>query len=215
MLENVGNFHHLPTFSIMTTQAERAIKLLEQTSLIRAGALNRQGVTAATLTRLVRSGVLLRVARGVYALPGSDISEHVTLAEASQRVPKGIVCLLSALRFHELTTQLPHEVWLAIPVKARAPSADSPPLRVVRFSGAALTEGIEEHEVDGVTVRITSPSRTVVDCFRFRNKIGLDIAVESLRDLRRTRDGSLEELWRLAGVLRASNVIRPYVEATS
>ena len=134
-----------------------------------------------SLTRAVRRGQLERVGRGLYGLPGREVSAHGSLAEVARRVPKGVVCLLSALRFHGLTTQAPFEVWLAIENKSLAPKLDFPPLRIVRFSGAALTEGVEEQVVDGVTIRITCVAKTVADCFKYRNKIGLDVALETLR----------------------------------
>ena len=127
-------------------------------------------------------------------MPDRSVSEHGTLAEAARKHPQAIVCLLSALQVHDLTTQLPFEVWLAIPNKARAPKMDYPPLRIVRFSGTALTDGIEEHPIDGVTVRVTNVARTVADCFKFRNKIGLDVAMEALREAWRARRVSMDEL---------------------
>jgi predicted transcriptional regulator of viral defense system len=128
-------------------------------------------------------------------------------------VPHGVVCLLSALRFHRLTTQAPFEVWLAIDRKARRPRVKHPPLRVVRFSGPALTEGVEEHTLEGVPVRVTTPARTVVDCFAYRNKVGLDVALEALRDCRRQRKATMDELHRAARVRRMANVMRPYLES--
>ena len=164
------------------------------------------------LTRLCRSGHLRRAGRGLYVLPNADTTEHHALAEACKRIPRGIICLLSALRFHGLTTQAPFEVWIAIDVKSRKPQVDSMPLRVHRFSGAAMTSGVEEHDVEGVTVRVTSPAKTVADCFKYRNKIGLDVAVEALKDYRRARK-SVDDLWRAAVVCRVTSVIRPYLEA--
>jgi predicted transcriptional regulator of viral defense system len=128
-------------------------------------------------------------------------------------VPRGIICLLTALRFHAIGTQHPREVWLAVDRRAGVPRLDIAPIRVVRVSGAALTAGIDEHEVEGVTVRVTSPARTVVDCFRFRSKIGVDVAVEALRDYRRLRKGTVDDLWRRADKLRMTRVMRPYWDA--
>lgn len=138
---------------------------------------------------------------------------NLTMAEASKRVPHGVVCLLSALRFHELTTQSPFEVWLAIGEKARLPKLDYPPLRTVRFSGDALAFGIEEHKAEGVDVRVYSPAKTVADCFKYRNKIGLDVAIEALRDCLRQRKATMDELWNAAKVCRMSKVMRPYLES--
>jgi predicted transcriptional regulator of viral defense system len=124
-----------------------------------------------------------------------------------------VVCLLSALQFHGLTTQSPFEVWVAIANKARAPKMEYPPLRIVRFSGAALTEGVEKHRVDGVTVRVTSVAKTVADCFKYRNKIGLDVALEALREAWNAKRVSIDDLWHYAQVCRVANVMRPYLEA--
>ena len=137
------------------------------------------------------------------------------LAEVAQKHPQSIVCLLSALRVHELTTQAPFEVWIAISNKARAPKMDYPPLRIVRFSGAALTEGIERKTIDGVEIRVTDVARTVVDCFKFRNKIGLDVALEALREAWRDKRVSMDDLWRYAKLYRVDKVMRPYMESLS
>ena len=131
----------------------------------------------------------------------------------ARKHPQAIICLLSALRFHDLTTQSPFEVWLAIPNKARSPKMDYPPLRIMRFSGAALTHGVEDHVVDGVSVRVTSVARTVADCFKFRNKIGLDVALEALQEAWRAKRVSMDELWRYATLCRVTNVMRPYMES--
>jgi len=171
------------------------------------------GLHPEQVRRLIRQGRLTRLARGLYTTASAVPTEHHTLAEVAKRVPKGIVCLLTALRFHSIGTQHPREVWLAVDRRAGVPRIDVAPIRVVRLSGAALTAGIDEHDVEGVTVRITSPARTVVDCFKFRNKIGVDVAVEALRDYRRLRKGTVDDLWRQADQLRMTRVIRPYWDA--
>jgi predicted transcriptional regulator of viral defense system len=136
----------------------------------------------------------------------------MSLAAVAKKCPKAVVCLLSALRFHDLTTQSPGEVWLAIPNKARAPQLDYPPLRILRFSNCALADGVERHKVEGIPVRITGIARTVVDCFKFRNKVGLDVALEALREARRTKRASVDQLWSFATRFRMANVMRPYLE---
>jgi predicted transcriptional regulator of viral defense system len=161
----------------------------------------------------MRQGRLQRVARGLYALPDRPVSEHNALAEVARKHPNAIVCLLSALRLHDLTTQSPFEIWLAIPNKARAPKMDYLPIRIVRFSGEALTVGVEDHVIDGVPVRVTSVARTVADCFKFRNKIGLDVALEALQEAWHAERVSMDELWRYAMLCRVTNVIRPYMES--
>ena len=197
----------------MDTAAERLIDLVRNQGLIRPRDLAPLGIPRVSLTRAVRRGQLERIGRGLYGLPGRPVSAHGVLAEVASRVPKGIVCLLSALRFHGLTTQAPFEVWLAIENKAIAPKLDYPPLRIVRFSGAALTEGVEEHVVDGVTVRVTGVAKTVADCFKYRNKIGLDVTLEALREAWREKRMTSEDLWRYAKVCRVANVMRPYLES--
>jgi len=199
----------------MATSHRNILDLAAEHGLIRPRDLTERGLPTVALTRLVRQGRLQRVGRGLYALPDRPVSEHNTLAELARKHPQAIVCLLSALRFHDLTTQSPFEVWLAIPNKARAPKMDYPPLRIVRFSGVALTHGLEDHVIDGVPVRVTSVARTVADCFKFRNKIGLDVALEALQEAWRTRRVNMDELWRYAALCRVANVMRPYMESLS
>jgi predicted transcriptional regulator of viral defense system len=148
----------------------------------------------------------------VYVSTDAEFSQHLSLAEASKRVPHGIVCLLSALHFHELTTQLPFEVWMAISQKAWMPQVDRPKMCFHRFSGAALESGIKTHVIEGIKVRVYNPPKTVVDCFKFRNKIGLDVAVEALKDCYRQRKANMDELWSYAQICRMSNVMKPYLE---
>ncbi len=197
----------------MDASPETILDLTRQRGLIRPRDLEPLGLPRVGLTRLVRQGALVRIGRGLYALPDRAVSEHASLAEVARKHPQGIACLLSALRFHGLTTQAPFEVWLAIPNKARAPRADYPPLRIVRFSDPLLSEGVGEHLIDGVSVRITNIGRTVADCFRYRNKIGLDVALEALREAWKARRVGMDELWRYAKLCRVANVMRPYLES--
>jgi predicted transcriptional regulator of viral defense system len=171
------------------------------------------GVSRVELGRLAEKGDLERVGRGLYAHRRAKITEHHTLVEAAVRVPHGVVCLLTALRFHKLTTQNPHEVWMAIDGTARKPKADWPPLRIVRFSGAALTFGVERHAIEGVDVQVSSREKTVADCFKFRNKVGLDVAIEALREYLGSRRRSVDALVQAADVCRVGNVMRPYLDA--
>jgi predicted transcriptional regulator of viral defense system len=202
-----------------TTQ-DSILALARTRGLLRPLDLAARGLPRVSLTRLVRQGRLARVGRGLYALPDRSVSEHAALAEVARMHPRAVVCLLSALRFHELTTQAPFEVWLAIPNKARPPRLDYPPLRIVRFSEASLTDGVEEHLIDGVPARITGVARTVADCFKYRNKIGLDVALEALREAlrealgttRQRRRATLDDLWYYARLCRVANVMRPYLE---
>ena len=199
----------------MNTTYQQIIDLTKHKGLIRSRDLAARKLPRVALTRLVRQGLLIRVGRGLYSLPDRQISGLGALAEVTQKNPQSIVCLLSALRVHELTTQAPFEVWIAIPNKARAPKMDYPPLRIVRFSGIALTEGIERKAIDGVDIRVTDVARTVVDCFKFRNKIGLDVALEALREAWRNKRVSMDDLWRYAKLYRVDKVMRPYMESLS
>jgi predicted transcriptional regulator of viral defense system len=160
-------------------------------------------------------GSIERVARGVYGLPGVVLSEHHSLAEASRLVPGGVVCLLSALRFHGLTTQNPHEIWIAIAAKAWRPKPGTLKIRLVHFSEASFTAGVQTHDMAGVRIRVTSAAKTVADCFKFRNKIGIDVAVEALKDFTRLHRGGANDLARFAGICRVSRVMQPYLDAIS
>ena len=196
-----------------STHEQQVLRLVRKRTLLRARDLAHQGLPTITLTRLVQAGKLERVARGLYGLPGAEISEHRSLAEVSARVPKGVVCLLSALRVHEIGTQAPHEVWIAIPPHMVSPRLDQPAIRVVRMSDEALAEGVDRMNIDGVDVPIFNAARTIVDCFRFRNKIGLDVGLEALRDGWSQRKFTLDVLWRHATRGHVANVMRPYIEA--
>lgn len=194
--------------------SDKVLQWVRAAGAIRPRELEAQGVSRKHLQRLYEQGLLDRSGRGVYVPKGSDLSENQSLVEVSQRVPSGVVCLLSALRFHDLTTQNPFEVWVALPPRSWHPQLDYPPLRVVSLSGAAFTEGVEEHHVGGALVRVYSPAKTVADCFKYRNKIGLDVALEALRDYRRRFRGDTDALWHFAQVCRVARVLRPYLEAT-
>ncbi|NLC57637.1 MAG: transcriptional regulator [Armatimonadetes bacterium] len=194
---------------------ETLVAAMHRSSVLRTRDIEALGISRQQLSHLCRRGVVRRVARGLYSLPDVAASTHHSLAEATKRVPRGVVCLLSALRFHGFTTQAPAEVWMAIDAKSWQPVVAELPIRIVRFSGDALVAGVEEHEVDGVMVHVYSPAKTVADCFKFRNKIGLDVALEALREGWRERRFSMDELWRCAKVCRVANVMRPYLDALS
>jgi predicted transcriptional regulator of viral defense system len=198
----------------MTGKLQSVIKSAFKTSsILRTRDLEAHGIWRANLRDYVEQGVLTRIDRGLYTLADVEAGENHSLAEVGKRVPQGTVCLLSALRFHGLTTQQPHETWLALDGKARSPKTDSLALRIVRFTGAALSEGREEHVIEGVPVKIYNPGKTVADCFKFRNKIGLDVALEALRETWRARRCSMSEMMRYARVCRVANVMRPYLES--
>jgi predicted transcriptional regulator of viral defense system len=198
-----------------TSTIDKIINLVREGGIIRPRDLDAYGIPREYLRRLCDRGVLERQSRGIYALRNVELTEHQSLMQACKRIPKGVVCLLSALRFHNLTTQAPFEIWMAIDRKARLPKAEGVPLRLVRFSGEALTEGVEHHKIEGVEVRVYCPAKTVADCFKYRNKIGLDVALEALRECRRERRCTMDDLWRFARICRVANVMRPYMEALS
>jgi predicted transcriptional regulator of viral defense system len=175
--------------------------------------LDALGIPREYLWRYHQQGILDRRGRGLYSFPDAEVTEYHTLAQASKRTPKGVVCLLSALSFHKTTTQLPLEVWLAIDRKARRPKSDYPLLHIVRFSGIALTSGVEEHQIEGITVKVYCLAKTIADCFKYRNKIGFDVALEALRETWRARRVTMEDLWRYGKICRVANVMRPYLES--
>ncbi len=184
-----------------------------QRRLFRTRDAEAAGLPRARLYRLVRAGQVTQLGRGLFSAGTIDLDGRETLAEAAVAVPNGVVCLLSALAFHGLTTQQPRDVWMAIAEKAWKPVASGVPLRIVRFSGPALTEGVETHRIGSAELRVYSPAKTLADCFKYRNKIGLDLALEALRDYTRQRKGTLDELMRYAAICRVANVMRPYLEA--
>lgn len=187
--------------------------LLKREAAARSKDLVAAGMPRAEISRHVAAGKLVRVARGLYALPDRHGGEHQAVITVAKRVPGAVFCLLTALRIHELTTQAPFEVWIAVPNKAHSPRIDYPPLRIVRFSPESLASGVTTRKLDGTLVRLTSVAKTVADCFKFRNKIGLDVALEALRESVRERKATRDELWAQARVDRVANVMRPYLEA--
>lgn len=191
------------------------LALAKHRPLLRARDVAEHALPTVVLSRLVAAGKLERVTRGVYSLPRRALSEHRSLAEVALRVPRGVVCLLSALRVRGIGTQAPLEVWMAIPHHTPTPRLDQPALRVVRMSGAALTEGIEPVVIDGVKVPVFNAAKTVADCFKYRNNSGLDVALEALRDGWSQRKLSMDALWRYATVDRVANVMRPYLESVT
>jgi len=192
---------------------QKIMELAGQIGLIRPRDVEAAGIQREYLLRLYRNGDLIRVGRGLYALPGAQSSESLSLAEVAKRVPNAVICLISALEFHHLTTQIAHSVWIAIENKKWEPRFGYPPIEIVRFSGPAFSFGVEEHEVDRIKVKIYSPAKTVADCFKFRSKVGLDVALEALRETWRSRKATMDELWKAAKICRVTNVMRPYLEA--
>ena len=193
--------------------SEEIVNIAKQTGVLRPRDLEAHGIPRKYLSMLCDEGTLKRVGRGLYVCADAEVSADIGLAQVGKQVPHGVVCLLSALQFHNIGTQSPYEVWLAIDRKAWRPQIEYPPLRIMRFSGEALTEGIETHEIERVPVRIYNPAKTVADCFKYRNKIGLDVAIEALRDCRNSKKCTNADLWKYAKVCRVTKVMQPYLEA--
>ena len=197
----------------MGAAEDKILSMARARKMIRPRDLEDHGIAREQLQRLYRAGKLQRVARGVYALPDQPVSEHYSLALAIKQAPKATVCLLSALQFHDLTTQAPHEVWLAMAHNAVLPRISNPSIRLVKFSGRALEEGVEHHEIEGVDVKVYSAAKTVADCFKFRYKIGLDVAIEALRDALKSKKATVDQIYHFAKICRVANVMRPYLES--
>ena len=191
--------------------SEKILEIAGERKLIKPQDLAAEKIPTVYLSRLVKEGKLLRVGKGLYSLPDMLLDENQSLLEVQHLVPKGIFCLLTALRFHDLTTQNPFEVWLAIDRNSAVPRIRSIQNRIFRMSGEMFSAGIEEHRVEGGTIRVYLPAKTVADCFKYRNKIGLDVAMEALRDAWRKRLITMDELFRFAKINRVTNVILPYV----
>lgn len=195
------------------THRDRVIEMLTDRGMARLSELTEGGVTATAVARLERDGVIVRLGRGLYQLADAPLDAHHRLAEAAKMAPRGVICLVSALAFHDLTDKLPADVWLAIGPKDWKPRLTHPPIRVVRFTPERLVKGVETHVIEGVPVRLTDPSHTIIDSFRYRKSVGQNLAVESLMEALRTRKTTPGELARLAAEARVWTVMRPYVEA--
>ena len=194
-------------------RTDKLLALVRELGVLRPRDLDAHGISRIYLKMAVEQKKVERAGRGLYRLPDAEATEYQAIIESAKRVPHGVVCLLSALQFHGLTTQLPADLWLAIGEKAWRPKQEYPPLRVVYFSGKALTEGVETHVIQNVPVRVYSAAKTIADCFKYRNKVGLDVAMEALRDGWRQRKAKADDLWHFAKVCRVSNVMRPYLES--
>jgi len=193
---------------------KKVLELLRSRGSLRPRDLPEVGISREMLRYLYKRQLIERAGRGLYRLSG-QMEEHRSLIEASKMAPKGVICLLSALRFHEIGTQEPYDVWMALPNSAWRPRIKTLRMRFVYPSGKAFTEGIEVHEFPGGKIRIYNPAKTVIDTFKFRNKVGLDVAIEALRDCLRSRKATRDELWRYAGICRVQKIMKPYMEALS
>jgi predicted transcriptional regulator of viral defense system len=194
------------------TQIQRVLDLAHQKGMLRPCDLQGIGVPRVVLTRLVAAGQLEKLARGLYHLPGAQFSESGSLIMIAAKVPQAVFCLLTALQFHELTTQMPRQIWISMPRGSHVPQIDYPPTKMVQFGGEAYSTGIEIHHCDQTSIRVYSAAKTVADCFKHRHKIGLDVAIEALRDARAQKKASADDLWRFAKICRVANVMRPYLE---
>ena len=189
-----------------------ALQLIRAKGIARGCELAQLGLTGKKLQLALNNGKVVRLSRGLYALPDRDLTEHDQLAQLAIKHPRLVFCLLTALQIHGITTQTPHEVWVAISPNARAPQVEYPPLRVVRFSDPHI--GVEQIALDDVIhIPVTSAAKTIADCFKFRNKIGLDIALEALREAWGQKKVTMDQLWESAQICRVTNVIRPYLES--
>jgi predicted transcriptional regulator of viral defense system len=195
------------------TDRDRLLGLARRSGVITTRETAGAGIHSQHLTRLVADGVLERVARGHYQLAERPVTEHHGLAVVARTVPKGVICLLSALSVHGIGTQLPAEVWVAIEGRSRLPVLAHPPLRVVRFSGRAFTDGVEIHRFEGQSIRVYGVAKTLADLFKYRNKVGLDVVLEALREAWRARKFKMDDLDRAARICRVERAMRPYVEA--
>ena len=195
------------------TQRQIARTVLAERGIARLAELRNAGVTAATVSRMERNGEVVRLARGLYQLPDAELDANHSLAEIAKRAPKAVICLVSALAFHGLTDQLPRQIWLAIGRNDWAPQPNGPAMRIVRFTDSLLNESVDTHVVEGVPVKVFGIAKTIADCFRYRNKIGLSVAIEGLQETLRQRRATPGEITDQAERGGVGTVIRPYLEA--
>jgi predicted transcriptional regulator of viral defense system len=192
---------------------QKVLQMARKEGVIRMSDLTKKGITRATVSRLVRENKLEKLAPGLYCLPETEFSEKESLVIIASRVSQAVFCLLTALQLHELTTQLSRKVWIAMPKGSHEPRMNYPPIKMVQYSDEAYSEGIEIIESDNIKLRVYSLAKTIVDCFKHRNKIGLDVALEALKEAYTKNKVTVDELWHYAKICRVTNVIRPYVEA--
>ncbi|QHN03072.1 transcriptional regulator [Granulicella sp. WH15] len=197
----------------MSRKAEHIGAFVQERTLVRSNELKGLPASRSHLWNLAKAGKIERVGHGLYRSKEAPLSAYETLLETAKRVPRGVLCLSSALRYHELTSENPFEVWLAIERGSWTPKMDYPPVRIVHYSKATFEFGIESHSVDGGTLRVYSPAKTVADCFKFRSKVGIETAIQALRAAYREKKASMDDLWDAAKVCRVVNVMRPYMES--
>ena len=213
MSAEINNSRQTVTAMAANTQVQRVLELVRQRGIVRGTELDRLGVHRMYLKRLVDRGLLVQRSRGIYEAAEQRLSEHDSVIEVAVRVPRATLCLLTALRLHQLTTQNPFEVWIMIDRKARKPSMTYPPIRVVRASGFALSRGVNAMRIDGVEINVTTVAKTVADCFKYLSTVGVDVAIEALRDAWRQKKVTVEAIIAAAKIDRVATVMRPYLES--
>ena len=194
-------------------RTEQILKLAKEKGIIQANDLEPLGIARNYLYKLCKEGLLNKTARGMYMLPNAPITENQNFIEIAKKIPNAVVCLISALSFHGITTQIPHEIWIAVPRDTWRPSMDYPPLHYTVLTKNVYNFGIQEVNINGTIVKIYSPAKTIADCFKFRNIVGVDVAIEALREVWRSRKATMDELAEAAEVNRVSKIMRPYLEA--
>ena len=192
---------------------QQIMQLADASGIIRAKDLEATGIPRNYLYKMHKDGLLEKISVGLYSLPNALATEHSTIAEIAKRIPHAVICLVSALIYHELTTQLSPDIWIAVPKSSRKPNIKYPPINLTYISDPAYSFGIQEHIINGVPVKIYNPAKTVADCFKFRSKVGLDVAIEALRNVRRSRKTTMDELTKAAKVNRVLKIMMPYMEA--
>jgi len=195
------------------SKRQQVIELLQELSVVRPKDLQEHGLPKDYLYILAREGLIERISRGLYQWPEKDLGRNQSLAEVCKRAPKAVVALLSALNFHNITTQNPYQIWMAIDRKSWRPIISYPPVRFVTMSGEALHAGVETHYIDDIPIKVFSPAKTIVDCFKYRNKLGLDVALEALKEGWNKRRFTMDELYRYAEICRVKKVMQPYLES--
>ena len=213
LFANREKTEHTIDMNTQSTYSQKALALIKEKGIVRSSEFVEEGIPRVIISRLVVNQQLQQVGRGLYCLPEKKFSEKESLLVIATRVPQANFCLFTALQIHELTTQLPRKIWIAMPVDSRLPKIDYPPIKMVKYSGEAYFEGIEIQEADGVQYRVYNVAKTIADCFKHRNKIGMDVAIEALRDAYLKNKVTADELWHYAKICRVANIMRPYIEA--
>jgi predicted transcriptional regulator of viral defense system len=196
----------------MQTNIDKIQEIILQRGIVTSADIRKLGFSPKQLCYMKAKGILRRISRGVYTLSG-HVTANETFTEIALKIPHGVICLFSALQYHELTTQMPYESWVAIEKNSYYPRSLKPSVKIIQLTGKIFSSGIETHTDNGVSIKVYCPAKTVVDCFRFRNKIGIDIAIEAMRDVLSQKKAAYDEIWEYARICRMTKVMRPYLEA--